>query len=207
MRNEKGQFVKGHRASPDTEFKKGEHWRDHKPYWDRAWLNAEYTDKRRSASEIAEEFGITDNAILYWLQKHGIATRDMATIREYRHWGVSGEQNGMYGCVGQDNPNWNGGCTPERQAFYSSQEWAKVCLAVWRRDNAQCVRCGKSAEDAVLHVHHIVSFAVEALRAEPDNLILLCARCHRWVHSKRNRKGEYRKEVENGGQNPPGGLS
>jgi hypothetical protein len=69
MRNEKGQFVKGFRSSPKTEFKKGEHWRDYKPFWNKDWLYAEYIIKEKSALEIANDFNITDTAILFWLHK------------------------------------------------------------------------------------------------------------------------------------------
>jgi len=35
----------------------------------------------------------------------------------------------------------------------------------------------------------------EELRADPDNLILLCADCHHWVHSNENINDEFiRKE-------------
>lgn len=194
MRDEMGRFTKGYRASPSTEFQKGQHWRPQRPYWDKEWLETEYASGR-SANDIAQEFGITEAAILFWLRKHGIPRRTMSEIRAETYWGSSGPDNPMYGKRGPEASNWKGGCTPERQAFYSSKEWAQACQTVWKRDNAQCVRCKRSAKDITMHVHHIVSFAVEHLRADPENLVLLCEDCHRWVHSKENADNEYRKEV------------
>ena len=83
---------------------------------------------------------------------------------------------------GENSSNWNGGITPERQEFYISDEWKKACSEVYKRDNAQCQRCGNKDN---LHVHHIVTFANKKLRADIDNLVLLCAKCHRFVHSKK----------------------
>jgi len=77
MNNNNGRFKKGEHRSPSTEFKKGEHWRQHKPYWDKEWLESEYTEKQRSANEIANQFGITESAILFLLRKHNIQTRSM----------------------------------------------------------------------------------------------------------------------------------
>lgn len=188
MRNDKGQFTKGHRFSPETEFKKGQHWRPRKPYWDREWLRREYEDNFRSANEIAEQFGITEAAILHWLRKHKIPRRDMSEIRAEKHWGMSGEDNAMFGKRGEEVPNWKGGVTAERQAFYSSIGWKKARKAVYKRDKHKCQRCGDKEN---LHIHHIVSFANEELRADPNNLILLCADCHHWVHSKENTNKEY----------------
>jgi hypothetical protein len=194
MRNDKGQFTKGHHFSPETEFKKGQHWRPKKPYWGYEWLRHEYEDNFRSANEIAEQFGVTEAAILHWLRKHKIQRRDMSEIRTKKYWGLSGEQNGMFNKRGNENPNWRGGITPERQDFYTSIEWKKSCSAVYKRDNAQCQRCGSKNN---LHIHHIVSFENEKLRADIDNLILLCADCHRWVHSNQNVDKEYiREEVQ-----------
>lgn len=193
MRNDKGQFTKGYRFSPETEFKKGQHWRPQKPYWNREWLRHEYEDKFRSANEIAKQFGITEAGILYWLRKHNIPRREMLNIRAKKHWVLSGEQNGMYGRTGDKSPNWKNGCTPDRQSFYISKEWKKACSAVYKRDKAQCQKCGSKDN---LHVHHIVTFANKELRADIDNLILLCAKCHRFVHSKKNVDSEFvRKEV------------
>ena len=194
MRNDKGQFTKGHHFSPETEFKKGQHWRPKKPYWDKDWLENEYAVKERSADDIARQFGITEAAILFWLRKHNILRREMSNIRSKKHWGLAGEQNGMYGRTGENSSNWKGGITPERQEFYISVEWKKACSEVYKRDNAQCQRCGNKDN---LHVHHIVTFANKELRADINNLVLLCAKCHRFVHSKKNINGEFiGKEVQ-----------
>ena len=201
MRNAKGQFIKGYHASPETEFKPGTHWRPPKPFWNHDWLYAEYVTKRHSAKEIATRFGVTENAILYWLKKHSIPTRSMQEIRAQKYWGLSGERNPMYGKRGAEVPNWKGGCTPDRQAFYSSEEWAKASLAVWKRDTATCQRCGTRAvgKNGAMHIHHIVSFAVKELRADINNLVLLCIGCHHWVHSRENTEQDYIKEVPTSG--------
>lgn len=96
----------------------------------------------------------------------------------------------------EENPNWKGGITAERQAFYATQEWKAACCAVWARADARCERCSLDSRTVDLkaspfHVHHIVSFAVRELRAEPSNLALLCRPCHLWVHSSANVGGEY----------------
>lgn len=193
MRNAKGQFVKGYRANPDTEFKPGTHWRPRKLFWDREWLYAEYVTKKRPANEIATEFGVTESAILFWLEKHSIPTRSMQEIRVQKHWGLSGKKNGMYGVRGKDNPNWKGGVTPERQAFYCFQEWASVVLQIWSRDKATCQRCSarQKHNERAMHIHHIAGFENIELRCDLDNLILLCPECHHWVHSNKNAKGQF----------------
>lgn len=186
-------FVKGVRASPETEFKKGYTWREPKPYWDKAWLYMEYRGKDKSAKQIADEQGCNENNILYFLKKHGIKTKTMVEIRAKKFWGLSGKTNGMYGRNGDTNPHWKGGVTPERQAFYVSHEWAEACLFVWNRDMATCQRCGKrkTHNDEEFHIHHIISFSQKEIRGEPNNLVLLCGGCHRWVHSNKNKEKEF----------------
>jgi len=194
MRDDKGRFVAGVSSSPETQFKPGQHWRKQKPYWDRDWLDTEYTTKKRSANEIADDWNITSGAILHWLRRHGIQRRETSDVRANKHWGSAGEENPMFGKNGADNPNWQGGIAPERQAFYSSREWKSACAEVWKRDNATCQRCGlrcKKRSHGTFHIHHIVGFADKELRANPSNLVLLCRPCHHFVHSKENVSREY----------------
>jgi len=197
MPDSKGRIQKGERLSKSTEFQKGEHWRNHKPFWDKEWLHTEYVTKGRPSAEIAAEFSVTESAILFWLKKHGIARRTMREIRAMKHWTLTGEVNGMYGRSGANNPRWLGGITPERQSLYSSMEWAKAVRFIWKRDNHTCQRCGyywtRNGERA-MHIHHIVSFKVQHLRTEPSNLVLLCETCHQWVHSKENTEQAFIKD-------------
>lgn len=188
MTKNDGRFAKGEHRSRATEFKKGEHWRPSNLYWNRDWLFNEYVTKQKPASEIASQFGITEAAILHWLRKHEIPRRDMKEIRAEKHWGLAGDKNGMYGKRGSEVPNWKGGCTPERQAFYISEEWKNACSVVYKRDGAKCARCGVAGK---LHVHHVISFSVKEKRADVNNLVLLCVKCHRFVHSKKNINKEY----------------
>ena len=189
-----GQFVKGVRSSPATEFKKGQHWRKPKSHWSYYWLYNEYVIKGLSAGDIAVTQGCTENNIHYWLHKHSIPRRTISEARAIKHWGLVGEKNGMYGVTGKDNPNWKGGITPERQAIYTSEEWKAAIKSVWKRDEAICQRCGKSASikgGSKFHIHHIVSFEIVDLRVEPDNLVLVCRDCHHWIHSRENKNRDW----------------
>lgn len=103
---------------------------------------------------------------------------------------LRGEVHHLYGVTGPDNPSWKGGATPERQAFYASQEWKGAAKVVWKRDRATCQKCGKykgEHRNLQFDIHHIVGFAdSKELRAETSNLVLLCRTCHLWVHSNEN---------------------
>jgi hypothetical protein len=94
---------------------------------------------------------------------------------------------------------WKGGVTPERASLYSSAEWKEAVRGVWKRDNATCQRCGirkNDHRDEPFDIHHIVSFACRELRAELSNLVLLCEKCHYWVHSTENTEREFIRDME-----------
>lgn len=108
-------------------------------------------------------------------------------------------KNGVHhlkGKRGAETPNWKGGITPERQAFYGSLEWKKVAKEVWKRDKATCQRCRKyhntKENRGTFDIHHIVGFENVSLRMKLSNLVLLCEKCHYFVHSKKkNKKKEF----------------
>jgi len=165
------------------------------PFHDREWLYDQYINKELSAQEIASQFSVTEGLILFWLRRHDIDRRNVSEARDIKHWGLSGEDNPMFGKRGDKASAWKGGCTPERQAFYATPEWATAVKVVWKRDKGKCQRCGVKGEYGVLmHIHHVVSFTVKELRAEPSNLVLLCAKCHHFVHSKKNVNRELLKD-------------
>ena len=156
----------------------GTHWREPKPFWEKAWLEREYLDAGRSARDIAAPFGLGETAILYWLDKHGIPRRSISEARKLKHWGSSGADNPMFGRTGPRNPNWNGGLTPARQAIYTKARWKTVAGKVRRRDKT-CRLCG---EGEMLEIHHIERFGDAPLLAmDAENLILLCKGCHKRV--------------------------
>lgn len=191
LRDKFGRFIKGVRSHPETEFKKGQHWRSRKLFWDKEWLFNEYVTKGRTILDIANQFGVTDSAISFWLGRHKIKGRTTTETRSKKHWGSSGSANGMFGRSGENNPHWLGGVTPDRQAFYASLEWKKVSCVIWKRDGGKCQRCRHSGSRRRMHIHHIVSFSVKELRSDPNNLVLLCKSCHQWVHSKENKNQEF----------------
>ena len=98
----------------------------------------------------------------------------------------------LKGRKGKDHPAWRGGSTPVRNAFYASDEWKSACVSTWHRADAKCEMCGLDhrlldRKKHAFHVHHVRSFTTfPELRADPENLRLLCAPCHRWVHGKQN---------------------
>jgi len=103
----------------------------------------------------------------------------------------------LKGRRGRDHPSWKGGSTPVRNAFYASDEWKAACVAAWHKADAKCERCGLDHRTIdrklhAFHVHHVRSFTTcPELRAEPSNLRLLCAPCHRWVHGKKNINSDF----------------
>lgn len=187
-----GRFKKGFHYSISTEFKKGQHWRKPKTYWNKEWLYNEYIIKNKSSGEIAKSQSCGEGNILYWLKKHNIKIRSISETRKIKYWGLNGKDNPMWGKRKDLNHNWKGGISPERQEFYNTEEWKKACYYVWKRDKAVCQRCKiLFSKLNKLHVHHIVSFENKELRSDTNNLVLLCKSCHNFIHSKKNVNNEF----------------
>jgi len=91
----------------------------------------------------------------------------------------------------QNNPNWKGGITPERQSVYVSKKWKGVVLDVWKKYSARCFLCNLKRDhqsSVEFHIHHIESFRNKEMRMNLLNLVLLCEDCHSFIHSKLNIK-------------------
>lgn len=101
---------------------------------------------------------------------------------------LRGERNGMSGRRGANNPNYQGGSSPERQRQYASSEWRELQRVIYARDGYRCRRCGAGkTERRGLHAHHIQPWAKRPeLRFDLANIVTLCRTCHQWVHSKTN---------------------
>lgn len=181
-RDPHGRFVKGISGSPDTEFKKGQHWRPKKSFWEYSILFKAYITDKKTVSEIASSYGVTGSNIRYFLRKHKIPTRTISETRKIKHWGAAGDKNGMFGKFGKQNPNWNGGHSPERQSMYARSMWKEIKKLVLKRDSYQCVQCTQTTK---LIVHHILHWSrYPKYRFTESNLMTLCVECHKKIHSK-----------------------
>lgn len=169
--------------------------RDAKRVWE--WLKLDGVETRPRGSDTRQHFKVG--------HKVGVGRvftdkmKDDLRCARIRDGNKGLFQDGVHvlkGRRGADHPRFRGGLTPERQSFYASDEWKRACSIVWHRANARCERCGLDHRtidrtETAFHVHHVVTFQVRALRAEHSNLMLLCAPCHRFVHSKRNVDREF----------------
>lgn len=143
------------------------HYRRDTPYKDKAWMLAEYVVKRRSAAEIAAEHGVDEGTVFYAMRQLGIARRDASDARVGRR-------------LGALNPAWKGGVAD----WDYSSDWKVIARKIRDRDEWTCQDCGEQRQrwGVHLHVHHIDE---NKLNNDPENLISLCAKCHRQRHGRK----------------------
>lgn len=87
----------------------------------------------------------------------------------------------------EGNPNWEGG-----HEGYRGSEWYELRRKRKKRDNHNCVLCRKGEEEhkeetgRSLEVHHVMPFEKFERPKDAnhiDNLLTLCASCHRMIES------------------------
>jgi hypothetical protein len=116
-------------------------------------------------------------------RRHSDVTRAIISEKASRPrpW-LRGSANGMHGRTGPLNPRYVDGSSPERQRAYASAEWRATVRAVRVRDGYVCQNCPSRTN---LHLHHVKPWAGHPdLRFDPDNILTLCAACHRAEHAK-----------------------
>jgi hypothetical protein len=156
------------------------HYRPGGLYRDRDWLVSQYIDANRTLQELAGECSVSIGTIRYSMRKIGVLIR-------------SGSEAHLGRQMGADNPCWRGGTTPERQRLYKAGHWQEFCQSIYARDGFRCRRCNEpKTSPKGLHAHHVKAWAGHAaLRFEESNVLSLCKRCHKWVHSNQNTEHEY----------------
>ena len=82
--------------------------------------------------------------------------------------------------------------TPELQRFYASRRWRELREVLIIQRHGRCDRCGKdfSGETRMLSAHHKEHLTDETLKdpavaVNPDNIEILCAKCHALQHPVR----------------------
>lgn len=75
---------------------------------------------------------------------------------------------------------------PTPQDFYNSLEWAKCRIFILKRDNFTCRICNLKPCGTV---HHLNSpFYFPEICFDPENLIVVCRKCHNEYHQNNQSK-------------------
>lgn len=168
--------------------------RNNKPVTEE-WLRDAYLVKMMDCTQIAKIVNRDPKSVWNWMKAFGIPCRP----RGANHAQLPKDGSPMRGKPmpkGNLSAAWKGGITPERQAFYATDEWKECVKSVWRRDDALCQVCKldyRFAERSKVkfEIHHIDSFSIVERRSAIDNLMLVCQPCHRWIHSVKNTERRY----------------
>jgi len=132
---------------------------------DESWLRQRYQEVGSSV-QIADELDVAQSTVHNYLKKYEIETERFAGHPP-----------------GEGHPRWKGGYSNAR-----GNGWRETRKSVLERDGMRCQSCGKTQEQHKeeygfgLHAHHLekrVTFEDPSDADRIDNLVTLCATCHR----------------------------
>jgi hypothetical protein len=168
-RNEKGQFVVGHKTIGNVGRKRGSI----------PW------NKGLKGKQIAWNKGIKTGLTPWNKGKKGLRE---AWNKGKRNVEMSLRQ------IGKNNPCWKGGIAPENKKIRTSIEYRLWRETVFARDNWTCQKTMIKGEK--LHPHHIHNFAdFPELRFAIVNGITLSEKSHREFHKKYGRKSNNQEQI------------
>jgi hypothetical protein len=78
----------------------------------------------------------------------------------------------------------------EHSAFIASSEWAKIRVDLFMLRGEKCEQCGRKKN---LHIHHL-TYERFGGDEEPEDLIILCAKCHMLEHGLIKKKKKRKKK-------------
>ncbi len=101
--------------------------------------------------------------------------------------------------MGEKNPNWKGGITPERLRIWRSEAYKLWRKTVFERDNYTCIFCNQKG--GKLNADHIKPFSLyPLLRFSVQNGRTLCVPCHQKTptyggNSQKNSHEKYAQKI------------
>lgn len=67
----------------------------------------------------------------------------------------------------------------ENKSFYRTPAWKSVADFVYDREGGRCQRCNKFVFGRQAHRHHVIPIKKNPmLKLDPNNIRLLCPKCH-----------------------------
>lgn len=210
MRNEKGQFIKGHKTL--KEWIKGGYEKGHKP-WNIGLKQPFSEAEKKSKPWLFNSERMKGNKINLGRIHSSKSYKQQAEKMKGNTWGFQKGNKVNLGrspiawnrgktaetdsrvLTGEKHPNWNDGITPINNKIRMSVDgvmWRKTILV---RDNFTCQKYG--VRGGYLVAHHINNFAeFPELRFALDNGITLSEKAHKEFHHLYGIKNNTREQLE-----------
>lgn len=135
------------------------------------FCSRECYDKYRGIKDKIRECPVCHNKF------EATASRDI-----YCSWECSVKDKSSYMPRGENHWNWQGGITEENARLRNSPEYKEWQLAVYKKDNYQCQKCGSVTD---INAHHIYPWKYfPERRFDVTNGMVLCKHCHMKLHGK-----------------------